>query len=133
VDRESRRLREEFEAKVEEPERAAAADISKARFALYGTDLYPDATFTLRLAFGNVKGYEQDGMALKPFTTLAGAFIHEKAHGGQPPYRLTDRWHSAEARLALDTPLNFVSTADIIGGNSGSPTVNRSGQLVGVI
>jgi hypothetical protein len=107
--------------------------LARARFALEGTSVYPDATFTLRLAFGVVEGYVQGDERIPPWTTLAGAYRHSEAHGGRPPYALPKRWLDRKDRVDLRTPLNFLSTADIIGGNSGSPVVNRAGELVGVI
>ncbi len=104
-------------------------------FEAQGDTLYPDATFTLRLAFGVVKGYETDGKAIPPFTTIGGTFEHAGAHGNKPPYELPASWIKAKesGRLRLETPFNFISTADIIGGNSGSPVVNRQNQVVGLI
>lgn len=133
VDDEARRIRKLFEENVEEPQRQAYAKIAKARFAVQGTGVYPDATFTLRLSFGPIKGYEENGQQIAPFTTLNGAFERSKAQGGQDPFKLPDSWHKAKDKMKLDTPFNFVSTADIIGGNSGSPVVDRKGEFVGII
>jgi hypothetical protein len=135
VDAEARKLRKLREDQVEGVETAQYARIAKAIFEAQGDSVYPDATFTLRLAFGTVKGYEQDGKAIPPYTTMGGAFEHAAAHGNEPPYKLPQSWHDARAdgRLKLDTPFNFVSTADIIGGNSGSPVVNRDNEVVGLI
>jgi hypothetical protein len=104
-------------------------------FEVKGDSVYPDATFTLRLAYGTVMGYAVGGKTYPPLTTIAGAFEHAQAHGNNDPYRLPASWDRARAsgRLKLDTPLNFVSTADIIGGNSGSPVVNRDNEVVGLI
>ncbi len=132
VDPESRRVRE-IQEQMDEQERQAYAQIADAIFATQGTSTYPDATFTLRLAFGVVQGYEQNGEQIPPFTTFAGAFEHEKVHGGKEPWALPPRWHERKDKLDLDTQFNFVSTADIIGGNSGSPVVNRDLELVGLI
>jgi hypothetical protein len=129
---EFRRIRE-IEDELEEIERQAYADITRARVALEGTAAYPDATFTLRLALGVVKGYEEDGRQIPPWTTLGGAFEHAAAHEERPPWNLPGSWLRAKSRLDPSTPLNFVSTSDIIGGNSGSPVVNRAAELVGVI
>jgi hypothetical protein len=133
IDPESRQLRRDYESQVEEPTTEALTQINRARFDLYGSQLYPDATGTLRVAFGLVKGYQQDGQQIPAWTTMGGAFEHEQRHDAKPPYQLPDSWHKAHDRIDLKTPLNFVSTADITGGNSGSPVVNRDGELVGII
>jgi len=133
VDKESRSIRKKYEEQVEEPERQAYAQIAQALFAVKGTTVYPDATFTLRLSFGEVKGYQEGSQWIPPFTTLAGAFDHEKAHGATSPFQLPSSWHQMKEKVGLNTPFNFVSTADIIGGNSGSPVVNKKGELVGLI
>jgi hypothetical protein len=135
VDAEARAVRKTREDEIEGVEAANYATIAKAIFDVKGDAVYPDATFTLRLAFGVVKGYEFDGKAIPPFTTIGGAFQHAGSHGNSPPYELPPSWIKARnsEKLQLDTPLNFVSTADIIGGNSGSPVVNRDNQVVGLI
>ncbi|MFO0952942.1 MAG: S46 family peptidase [Isosphaeraceae bacterium] len=135
VDEPARYVRKKFEDEVEGVEAAAYAVIARAIFRQQGDAAYPDATFTLRLAFGTVKGYEQDGKSIPPYTTMGGAFDHAKAHGDKPPYQLPRSWFKARdaGTLKLDTPFNFVSTADIIGGNSGSPVVNKAGEVVGLI
>jgi hypothetical protein len=135
VDADARALRKRFEDEVEGVHTAQYARIARALFAEKGATVYPDATFTLRLAFGTVKGYEVDGKAISPFTDIAGAFAHAQAHDNKPPYELPPSWIKArdERRLRLDTPLDFVSTADIIGGNSGSPVVDRENRVVGLI
>ena len=98
-----------------------------------GTSLYPDATFTLRLSYGAVKGYQENGKFVAPFTDFAGLFRHSAEHGDKYPYHIPDSWKKAKRQLNLRTPLNFVSSADIIGGNSGSPVINRNAELVGLI
>lgn len=135
VDADARALRKRYEDEVEGVQNAQYARIAKATFEEKGDSVYPDATFTLRLAFGTVRGYSIDGKTYPPFTTIGGAFEHAKAHGNTDPYQLPPSWFRArdEGRLKLDTPLNFVSTADIIGGNSGSPVVNRDNEVVGLI
>jgi hypothetical protein len=133
VDPDARRVRREYESQVSEPMTQALTQINRARFALYGNDLYPDATGTLRLSYGLVKGYQQDGEQIPAWTTIGGAFQHEQRHDGKPPYQLPQSWHDAHDKLNLSTPFNFVSTADITNGNSGSPVVNRDGNLVGII
>jgi len=135
VDADARAVRKEREDKVEGVEASNYALIARAQFEDKGDSVYPDATFTLRLAFGVVKGYLVDGKSIAPFTTIGGAFQHALAHGNKEPYELPASWHEARksAVLNLETPLNFVSTADIIGGNSGSPVVNRDNEVVGLI
>ncbi len=129
---EYRRL-EEITKSIAETEKQAYAKIAEAKFAIEGDTVYPDATFTLRLAFGQVLGYELDGEMIPPHTTMGGAFEHELKHGQAKPWVLPKSWHEAKSELDGTTPMNFVCTADIIGGNSGSPVVSREGALVGVI
>ncbi len=133
IDGDARSVRKFYEEKVEEPQRQAYAKLAKARFAVYGTGVYPDATFTLRLAFGQVKGYEENGKKVPAFTTMGGTFEHSKSHGEVDPFKLPESWIKAKGKINLDTPFNFVSTADIIGGNSGSPVVDTKGEIVGII
>jgi len=133
VDAPARALRKTYEEQIQEPLRQAYAKLADARFAMYGTAVYPDATFTLRLAFGVVKGYEENGQQVPPWTTMAGLYERSEEQGNQYPFNLPSRWLKRKGKLDLDTPFNFVSTADIIGGNSGSPVVNRKGELVGII
>jgi hypothetical protein len=117
----------------DEIEQQAHAKITQARLSLEKTTPYPDATFTLRLAFGTVKGYEQDGRHIPFQTTFAGLYERSAEHHDKPPFNLAQRWVERKDKLDLSTPLDFVCTADIIGGNSGSPVVNRQGQFVGII
>jgi len=133
VDPEARAVRKRFDDEVDAVVRREGATIARARFAQTGFTQPPDATFTLRLSYGTVKGYEESGKKIPYFTTIGGAFQHAEEHGGKPPYNLGVSWPKMKSKLKLDTPLNFVSTADIIGGNSGSPTVNRAGEVVGII
>lgn len=133
IDGEARKLRKSYEEKVEEPQQQGYAQIAKALFALKGTSVYPDATFTLRLAFGEIKGYSEGDKGIPPFTNLEGAFHHEASHGNVSPFKLPQSWHQNKSQLNLATPFNFVSTTDIIGGNSGSPVVDKKGELVGLI
>ena len=132
VDAEARAVRKQMEESVEEPIKQAQAAIAAKRFALLGTSIAPDATFTLRLAFGSVRGYEVEGEKLPFFTTLGGAFARAEKLAYREPFDLPKRWKEGKAKLDLDTPFNFVSTADTINGNSGSPVLNRAGELVGV-
>ena len=107
--------------------------LGKARFLVYGKDAYPDATFTLRLSYGTVKGFPYNGTIAPPITTFYGLYDRAASFGNKPPFDLTPKEVAAQSKLDLSTPLDFVSTGDIIGGNSGSPVVNRDGELVGLI
>ncbi|MDE2141525.1 MAG: S46 family peptidase [Elusimicrobia bacterium] len=107
--------------------------IAKARFAVYGKSAYPDATFTLRLSYGKVAGYEAGTTMVAPFTTFFGLYDRALGHGEKPPYELAPRVKVARGRLNLAAKVNFVTTNDIIGGNSGSPVVNAKGEYVGLI
>jgi hypothetical protein len=132
IDPEARALRTRYENEVEEPERQAYAALAGVRFLTLGNSVAPDATFTLRLAFGTVQGYEVGGEKLNFHTTFGEAFEKEKKLGGKEPFDLPKRWLEGKDKLDLGTPFNFVSTADTIGGNSGSPVLNRAGELVGI-
>ncbi len=111
----------------------AGEKLGKARFLVYGKDAYPDATFTLRLSYGTVDGYPYNGTIAPPFTTFYGLYDRAASFSNKPPFDLTAKEEAARDKLDLSTPFDFVSTGDIIGGNSGSPVVNRDGQLVGLI
>ena len=132
IDSDARAVRKIIETQSETKQQAHA-QISKARFAVEGTSSYPDATFTLRLAYGAVKGYEENGKHVPFQTTMAGLYQRGEEHKNQPPFDIPPRWIKRKSKLDLKTPLNFVCTADIIGGNSGSPVVNRKGEVVGLI
>jgi hypothetical protein len=132
VDGPAREARKTFTAQ-EEIKQQAYADIAKARFALEGTNTYPDATFTLRLSYGPVRGYEEQGKPVAALTNFAGLFKRAADHNNEPPFDIPKRWLDRKAKLDLNTPFNFVSTADIIGGNSGSPVVNKANEFVGII
>lgn len=133
IEPDARAARKEFEDKVDSVVRRNGTAIAKARFAQSGFAQAPDATFTLRLSYGEVKGYQENGKAIPFDTNIGGAYEHAAEHNNQPPYSLPQSWTNSKAKLDLKTPLNFVSTADIIGGNSGSPTVNKKGEVVGII
>ena len=133
VDAESRKIRKRMELEVEEPKRQAYAEIAKVKFALEGTSTYPDATFTLRLAFGTVKGYEENGKKVPAETYYSGLYERSTEHMNKSPFDLPQRWIDKKGKLDMKVPLNFVCTADIIGGNSGSPVVNKDAEVVGLI
>jgi len=133
IDPDARSARREFEDKVDSVVRRDGGAIAKARFAQSGFTQPPDATFTLRLSYGVVKGYQENGKAIPFDTTMGGAYQRAAEHGSQSPYNLPESWIKLKDKLDLKTPFNFVSTADIIGGNSGSPTVNKNGEVVGII
>jgi hypothetical protein len=132
VDEESRAVRKKMEETVDEPIKQAQTTIAGKRFELLGTSIPPDATFTLRLAFGTVRGYEVDGEKLPFHTTFGGTFAKAEKLSFREPFDLPKRWKEGKAKLDLETPFNFTSTADTINGNSGSPVLNREGELVGV-
>jgi hypothetical protein len=111
----------------------AGEKLGKARFLVYGKNAYPDATFTLRLSYGTVDGYPYNGTIAPPFTTYYGLYDRAYSFGNKAPFNLTPKEQAAIGKLDLTTPLDFVSTGDIIGGNSGSPVVNREGELVGLV
>ena len=117
----------------EEIKKQAYSEIAKARFTIEGTGSYPDATFTLRLSYGTVRGYEQDGKQVPAFTDFAGLYQRSAEHDNKPPFDLPQRWIDKKSNLNLSTKFNFVSDADIIGGNSGSPVVNKANEFVGII
>jgi len=132
IDGPARTARKLYNAQ-EEIKKQAYSEIAKARFAIEGTNNYPDATFTLRLSYGTVRGYEQDGKQIPAFTDFAGLYQRSGEHDNKPPFDLPQRWIDKKSNLNLTTHFNFVSDADIIGGNSGSPVVNKANEFVGII
>jgi hypothetical protein len=132
IDEEARRVRKIVEEQGE-VKNQAYGQIAKADFAQRGTSVYPDATFTLRLAFGPVKGYEERGKKVPFETTMAGLYERSAEHHNKPPFDIPALWVKKKSKLDLDTPFNFVCTADIIGGNSGSPVINKNAEVVGLI
>jgi hypothetical protein len=133
VDEPMRALRKKTENEVDEPKRQASAALAAVRAMKDAGNTYPDATFTLRLAYGPVKGFKENGKDVPAFTTFGGLYERSKEQGNAGPFALPKRWEEKKQSLDLNTPFNFVSTADIIGGNSGSPVVNKSGEVVGLI
>jgi len=130
VDAEARALRKRYEDDVEAPTRAATERIAAARFAVFGTRVYPDATFTLRLNSGSVQGWKESGTDVLPFTHLGRAF--ERATGAEP-FRIPDSWQKAKSQLDMNTPFNLSTNNDIVGGNSGSALINARGEVVGLL
>ncbi len=129
----SRELRTKYDNEVLAVERDAYAKIAQAVFAVEGDKAYPDGTFTLRLSYGQVKGYLENGREVPPFTEIRGLYVRSDQHGSTPPYKYPESWAKARHTLKLTTPYNFVTTNDIVGGNSGSPVINAKGELVGLI
>ena len=132
VDGPARDARKVYEAQ-DEVKQQAYAEIAKARFTAQGTNNYPDATFTLRLSYGTVRGYEEGGKQIPALTNTSGLYQRGAEHKNQPPFDIPKRWLDRKSKLNPNTPFNFVSDADIIGGNSGSPVVNKNNEFVGII
>jgi len=130
VDGPARAVRKQFEDNVESVIDKNSELIAAARFEKYGTSVYPDATFTQRFSFGEVKGWEEKGKMIKPFTDIGGAFARAT---GFDPFKLPQSWLDAQKSLNMKQPFDFVTTNDIIGGNSGSPMINRKGEVVGLV
>jgi hypothetical protein len=130
IDGDARALRKTYEDEVEAVEKENGEKIARARFAVYGTSIYPDATSTLRLSYGQVKGWDEAGKRVNPVTTFAGAF--DRATGNDP-FKLPKSWLDAKPNLSLSTPFDVATTNDIIGGNSGSPLINKDAEIVGLI
>lgn len=133
IDDEARKLNKRYETDVQGNERVNYGKIARALFDIEGTKLYPDATFTLRLSYGAVKGYQENGKQVPPFTNFAGLYKRATEHGNKFPFELPMRWTEKKSAINPNTPFNFVTTNDIIGGNSGSPVINRNAELVGLI
>jgi hypothetical protein len=130
LDAEARKLRKRYEDEVESVQKDAGARIAQAQFQATGGTHYPDATFTLRLSYGQIRGYTEGGKKIPWATNYKG--LYQKATGTSP-YDLPARWIERKTALKADTPFNLVSTNDIIGGNSGSPLINKAGEVVGII
>ncbi len=133
VDARARELRTKYDNEVLAVERDAYSKIAQAVFATQGDAAYPDGTFTLRLSYGQVKGYMENGRQVSPFTQLRGLYVRGDEHKQRPPYQIADSWMKARGAVNPTTPFNLVSTNDIVGGNSGSPLINAKGELVGLI
>ena len=130
IDGDLRAVRKDYEENVEAPRTKYSGQIARAMFKLYGASTYPDATFTLRISYGTVAGYRDDGKHVDPVTRIGGVF--ERATGAEP-FKLPESWIVAQPTLNLRQSFNFATTNDTIGGNSGSPVINRAGEVVGLI
>ncbi|MFE8598692.1 S46 family peptidase [Archangium violaceum] len=130
VDPDGRAIRKTHEEQVDAVIRKNSELVAQAKFEVYGTGIYPDATGTLRLSFGSVKGYTEDGKQVDPITAMGNTFDR---HTGQEPFALPRSWLAAQKDLTASTPMNFVTTNDIIGGNSGSPVINKDAEIVGLV
>ena len=130
LDGPARAVRTDYEDTVKAVITKNSALIAKARFSLYGRNTYPDATFTLRLTYGAVAGYQENGRRVEPVTNFAGAYAHAN---GRDPFKLPASWLTAEKSVSPNTNLDFASTDDIIGGNSGSPVIGRNGEAIGLV
>ena len=130
IDIDARAVRKRYEDQVEAPIAAAAERIATARFKAYGTNVYPDATFTLRLNYGTVQGWIEHGASVDPFTHLDRAF--ERATGASP-FKIPDSWMKVRSQLDMRTPFCISTTNDIVGGNSGSPLIDAEGKIVGLM
>lgn len=134
IDAEARALRKQHEENVDDPLRKAYTILAEERFKQSGTEEFPDATFTLRLSYGKVAGYtEDDGTKLPGWTTLDGMYARFDAHKGVVPFDLPESWLKRKPYVEMSTPFNVVTTTDTVGGNSGSPMVNKAGEVVGLL
>lgn len=133
IDPEARAVRKRYEDDVQSVQREAYANIGAARFAAYGENMYPDATGSLRMTFGEVKKFNEAGQEIAPYTNFNGLYARHKERGHEKAFELSRRWLDGKDKIDLNTPFNFVSTTDVIGGNSGSPIINRRGEVVGLV
>jgi hypothetical protein len=133
VDPVSRTVRKRYETEVEPVEAKNGALIAQAMFKVKGKSIPPDATGTLRLSFGTVKGYVENGKKIPYFTVFQGLYDKSARNGNKDPYELPASFTARKAAMKMTTPINFVATVDSIGGNSGSPVINRKGEFSGVL
>lgn len=130
IDPDGRAIRKKFEDDIEPIIKKQSERVAHAQFAVNGANTYPDATFTLRVSYGKIRGYAEGATQINPITKMQGAFDR---HTGSDPFALPKSWLDAKTILDLNTPMNFVSDNDIIGGNSGSPVINKNAEIVGLI
>ena len=130
VDPDARAVRKNFEENIDSVIKKNSELVAKARFEVYGTNVYPDATFSPRVSYGAVEGYMEDGKKVNPITVMSGTFDRNT---GEDPFALPKTWLDAKGKLKLSTPMNFVTSNDIIGGNSGSPMINKNAEIVGLV
>lgn len=133
LDPRARAVRSQMEDEWEAAQTEAYQKIGQARFAVYGDDVYPDATSSLRLTYGTVKGYNEAGKDIPAFTNVDGLYERWEARKGEEQFALPQRWIDKRGALPGDTPFNFVCTGDVVGGNSGSPVFNKDGEVVGLV
>jgi hypothetical protein len=133
MEAEAQAISKRYEEEVATVQTAAYPKIAQAVFAVYGPNAYPDATGTLRLSYGTVKSYMEDGKRIAPYTDFAGLYARAAQHNNEMPYTLAPKWLENKAAVVPKTAFNFVSTNDIVGGNSGSAVVNTKGEIVGLI
>ena len=129
IDPVAREIRQRYETEVESVERRGAEQLAKARFALKGTSVYPDATFSLRLSHGVIRGWEEKGEPVPAFTDFAGLYARATEFD---PFKLAPSWIASKDQLDPNTRFNQVSTNDIVGGNSGSPVINAKAEVIGL-
>lgn len=130
VDPDARAIRKNFEDNIESVIKKNSELVAKAKFEAYGTNVYPDATFSMRLSYGSVQGFMDEGKKVPAFTQMGGAF---ERNTGEDPFALPKSWLNAKGKLKLSTRMNFVTTNDIIGGNSGSPMINKDAEIIGLV
>lgn len=133
IDPEARAVRKRYEDDVQSIQREAYANIGAARFAVHGENMYPDATGSLRMTFGVVKKFNEAGQDIAPYSNFNGLYARHKDRGHEKAFELSKQWLDGKDKIDLNTPFNFVSTTDVIGGNSGSPIINRRGEVVGLV
>ena len=133
LENDAQAIAKRYQDEVTTVQQAEYPKIGQAVFVVDGAKAYPDATSTLRLSYGTVKSYVEDGKKIPAYTDFAGLYARSAQHNGEAPWDLAPRWVENKTGLDLKTPFNMVTTNDIVGGNSGSPVVNRKGEVVGLV